>query len=391
MVRCAIRYAKIPVVLGVFMALVIGAGPVAAAAPACGSWTVVSSPNVGTGNNQFIGVAAISSSDVWAVGSSAVNSTTDQTLIEQYNGTSWNVVPSPNVGSGSNDLLGVTAVSASDVWSVGRTTNSSGVDQTLIEQYNGTSWNVVSSPNVGSGNNDLLAVSADSANDVWAVGRSTDSSGNDRTLVEHYNGTSWSVVSSPNNGSHNNDLIGVVAIAPNNVWAVGTYANFLGQQFTLTEHWNGSSWSIVSSPSTGVSSVLTGVAAINSTNLVAVGLSVTFSGTFRTLVEHWNGSKWSIVSSPNVGSGSNVLGAVSVISSSNIWFVGYSTNSSGVEQTLIEHWNGHSLSVVSSPNVGSGNNVLTAISRVPGTTSLWTVGASTNSSGATQTLTEFFC
>jgi len=299
--------------------------------------------------------------------------------------------PDPNVGSNSNDFTAAAAISASDVWAVGRSINSAGVDQTLAEQWNGTSWNVVPTPNVGSGNNDLLAVTAVSANDIWAVGRSTASSGHDRTLTEQWNGTSWNVVPSPNTGSYSNDLIGVTAISANDIWAVGASQNFLGQYHTLTEHWNGSSWSIVSSPGPGISSALTGVGAVSSNIVAAVGLSVNLSGTYRTLVEHWNGKKWSTVSSPNAGSGSNVLGAIAIASAKDIWISGYSTNSSNVTQTLIEHWDGKQLGIVSSPNVGSGNNELFAITRVPGTTQFWSLGYSTSSSGAEQTLAESYC
>jgi hypothetical protein len=83
---------------------------------------------------------------------------------------SWNVVSSPNIGTGQNQLLGMTAISATDVWAVGDYTNSLGYEQTLTEHWDGTSWSVVSSPNVGTGYNYLEGVAAVSANNVWAVG-----------------------------------------------------------------------------------------------------------------------------------------------------------------------------------------------------------------------------
>src|SRR5437868_1689506 len=79
----------------------------------------------------------------------------------------WNVVPSPNIETGQNQLLGVTAISSTNVWAVGDYTNSLGYDQTLTEQWNGTSWNVVSSPNVGTYTNYLEGVTAVSANNIW--------------------------------------------------------------------------------------------------------------------------------------------------------------------------------------------------------------------------------
>ena len=86
-------------------------------------------------------------------------------------GGKWRIVSSLNPGSSLNELLGVVAVSATTVWAVGDSANSRhGPSQTLIEQGNGTNWQVVSSPNPGSSNNVLQGVAAVSATDVWAVG-----------------------------------------------------------------------------------------------------------------------------------------------------------------------------------------------------------------------------
>jgi hypothetical protein len=71
-----------------------------------------------------------------------------QTLVEHWNGTQWSVVSSPNPGTNYDSLEGVAAISASDVWAVGAYLY--GADtQTLVEQWDGTQWSVVPSPNVG--------------------------------------------------------------------------------------------------------------------------------------------------------------------------------------------------------------------------------------------------
>lgn len=388
MVKYLLHWLKI-LFPGVLVAALLISGPGAAAAvPNCGSWTVSSSPSVGSGNNQLLGVVALAASNAWAVGNSN-NGTVDQTLAEQWNGTSWNVVTTPDVGTGNNDLTAVSALSPKNIWAVGRSTNASGIDQTLAEQWNGTSWSVVTTPNVGAGNNDLLGVAAVAANSVWAVGRETNSGGTDRTLIEHYNGTSWSVISSPNGSSGTNDLIGMTAVSANNIWAVGTQVNFLGQYHTLVEHFNGTSWKVVGSPNTGIVDGFGGITAIAANDMWAVGLSAGINTITKTLIAHFNGSKWSIVGSPNVGSSNNLLGGVSGSSSTNVWAVGYWTNGS-VTQTLIEQWNGSNWSVVSSPNVGSGNNAVLGITHLRNTTSFWTVGYS-NSGASNQTLVETIC
>ncbi len=50
---------------------------------------------------------------------------------------------------------------------------------------------------------------------------------------------SWAIVSSPNPGLYNK-LTGVVAVAANNIWAAGRYLNNQDTDRTLVEHWNGS-------------------------------------------------------------------------------------------------------------------------------------------------------
>jgi hypothetical protein len=55
----------------------------------------VPNPNFGT-FNRFFGVAAVSSNDVWAVGVTS-NGGLSATLVEHWNGTSWTVIPSPNL------------------------------------------------------------------------------------------------------------------------------------------------------------------------------------------------------------------------------------------------------------------------------------------------------
>jgi len=103
-----------------------------------------------------------------------------------------------------------------------------------VEHWNGTSWNVVSSPNPSAYFNFLYAATAISPSDVWAVG------GTFNTLVEHWNGTSWNFVPSPSPGTYDNKLYGVTAISSSDVWAVGTYSNNSGWDYrnTLVEHYS---------------------------------------------------------------------------------------------------------------------------------------------------------
>jgi hypothetical protein len=93
-----------------------------------------------------------------------------------------------------------------------------------VEHWDGTSWNIVPSPNPNPGldkNSHLLGISAISASDIWAVGDIGAPFGHIATLTEHWDGTSWSVIPSPNPGTTANRLYGVTALSDGTVAAVG--------------------------------------------------------------------------------------------------------------------------------------------------------------------------
>src|SRR5581483_4697048 len=96
-------------------------------------------------------------SDCWAVGDYYGTDLLAQTLIEHWDGTSWAIVSSPNISTADhNFLLGVTCVSASDCWAVGYYANDNFLPQTLVERWDGTSWAIVSSPNTSTTEPNLL-------------------------------------------------------------------------------------------------------------------------------------------------------------------------------------------------------------------------------------------
>src|SRR4051794_14549087 len=131
----------------------------------------------------------------------------------------------------------------------------------------------------------------------------------------------WTVVSSPNSGSSFNELNGVAVVSANDIWAVGDYTNSNVYQ-TLTEHWNGTSWTVVSSPSFPNGSRLLGVSAVSTNDVWAVGTYSSDGSNFLTLTEHWNGSSWSVVSSPNPSTTRTELKAVAAGASNDVWAVG---------------------------------------------------------------------
>jgi hypothetical protein len=118
----------------------------------------------------------------------------------------------------------------------------------------------------------------------------------------------WNHSPSPTPSDLFSHFFGIAAVSPNDVWAVGEYDSLAGTSTPamrgVTAHWNGSAWSLVPTPSVGVTgTTLTGVAAAASNDVWAIGYTNTY-GTPETLVQRWNGAQWSVVSSPAFGGGS---------------------------------------------------------------------------------------
>jgi hypothetical protein len=168
--------------------------------------------------------------------------TLEQTLVLHWNGASWSIVPSPQVGPYGNNMLAVHAVSANDIWAVGFHLTVFGFTQpyqTSTFHYNGTSWSVVPSPNVNQENNYLFDVVGLAANDAWAVGM-YDTGTALKTMIQHWNGTNWTIQPSPSPSTYSNELTGVDAISATDIWAVGRRAttDFFGVS-TLVERYSG--------------------------------------------------------------------------------------------------------------------------------------------------------
>src|SRR5579884_34686 len=360
----------------------------------CQQWRIISGPTPGSYYNSLNGVAAISTGAVWAVGSYADSSGPQRTLIEYWDSYRWQVIKSPNpTGALNAQLLGVAAISGSNVWAIGTYNDKNNAVHALIEHWNGTAWSIVSSPAPNGSQDQLYGVVAISASNVWAVGYYVNSQFVEQPLIEHWNGSAWSIVSSQApNGTTQDQLFSVTAISASNIWAVGSSHTKQASK-TLIEHWNGSSWSIVSSPNTqSAGNGLNSVTAISASNIWAVGESYSQYGSpSQTLIEHWNGSAWGIVSSPNVaGAQNNDLLGIAATSSNNIWAVGRWDAGSQNYRTLIEHWNGSAWGIVSSPNTGATPNTLQAVAWVPTLPSVWAVG-SHFSSTLSEPLIESYC
>lgn len=254
----------------------------------------------------------------------------------------------PAIGSMIRGSLGSVAVtSARNAWAVGSTE----LDlSTLIEHWNGTAWHRVPSPNpnimpYGA----LTGVAATSATSAWAVGYHYNRVY--QTLILRWTGTAWTPVASPNPGgpSRHNFLYGVAATSAASAWAVGQDDNGHGYQ-ALILHWGGTAWKQVPGPDLGSSprSSLNAVAATSAASAWAVGQSCATNACpeGRQLIEHWDGTAWRRMPSP-ASARSGSLTGVTATSARNVWAVGASTNIAG--NPVIEHWNGRTWRQVPCP------------------------------------------
>ena len=170
-------------------------------------------------------------------------------------GSGWSVVPSPSIGPYDNVLAAVAAAAADDVWAIGTyypVPSGGNVLAAMGEHFDGKLWTEYPLPNVGINENVLLSASMLASGEVWAVGYYVDAEYAQRTLVEHFDGKTWSIVPSPSPGAEQNILYGVVALGDADVWAVGGSQGTDGGVWrTLAEHWDGHALSVVSTPNPG--------------------------------------------------------------------------------------------------------------------------------------------
>jgi hypothetical protein len=237
----------------------------------------------------------------------------------------WTEVP--GAGLNNSGLSGVAVVSDNDVWAVGHLR-----PRALIEHWDGTNWSVAA---VRAPGTLLNGVAALSSSDVWAVGQN-----GVHSLVEHWNGQRWVMVPSPSIGTYD-VLTAVCAISRNDAWAVGFSIPFV----YILMHWDGTIWSVVNGPPAN-SSGLSSVKAFATDDVWAVGWK-DYDGnhfTSSTFTVHWDGTTWSEIPSPNVGMGFKSLGGVDGVAPNDVWAVGSSGLSSVGALTM--HWDGTAWTVV---------------------------------------------
>jgi hypothetical protein len=331
---------------------------VQSATPPSVPFQVVTSPTVA--RSGLNAVSAASPTDIWAVGFQEPSSGVAAPLAENFNGTSWSVVAAPTPsGSTFAEFTSVSGVASNNVWAVGfslSVVNNENLSTPLVEHFNGTSWSIQTTPATSGKLNGVTAVSA---TDVWAVGGTGSAD-----LIENFNGTTWSVVQAPSPGTSAPSLRGISAISSTDIFAVGGGGKGNSPQVL---QFNGTTWTSLANLPAGIA--VTAIDAVSATDVWTVG-----GGS----IWNFNGTNWSEVAS---GLGGD-LSAISGTSANDLFAVGETVSTT--DQPLVEQWNGVSWSVVTSANPSAGANSFAGVTTLGKGTAVavGTVGIETNATAA---------
>ncbi len=255
------------------------------------AWSIVATPVI---SGTPYAVVTLGPNDVWVAGSFYTLMPNLTAVVLHWNGSTWTSYPLTSISVVT--LTDLTAVSTNDIWAIEPAAD----DGTYTWHWNGTNWTHYNAATTrlrpgGGVAFDLYSGSARATNDVWAVG-SAICTGCQGGLISHYNGATWTETT-----SITPTLKGVIALAANDVWAVGGYS-----AASSILHWNGSAWTPVSSPNIGT---LNSIGGSGPADLWAVSTGGS--------IVHYNGISWT-----SAFTGANTLVDVAADGPNDVWAVG---------------------------------------------------------------------
>ena len=264
------------------------------------AWSMEKLPDLGALGTQptFQSVDLAPSGDPWVVGHLSDRSGTNLPLILRWSAGFWEahqVVLLDSFAPRQALLRDVAAITDSDAWAVGEAATIAPTDDRsdtaqpaadpFAARWDGKAWVEVSMPGFG-GRRILHAVSAAASNAVWAVGYDVDpATGVAYARIHRFDGAEWSVVDHPATGKAGSVLHDVVALAADDVWAVGVIGNETG----LFLHWDGATWTAHASPANASPRSVDGAV---SNDVWAVGPKESY---------RWDGTRWSVSATANRG------------------------------------------------------------------------------------------
>ncbi len=334
------------------------------------SWKIASlATPTGTLNKYIGGVSCTSSSACTTIGDYELEASPGllQSLAERWNGSEWKIQSSPNPSGAKRTVMGDLACSSSTAcMAVGYYQNAAGAYLSLAMSWNGSEWKILSTPEPsGTVLSYLWGISCTSASACTAVGEYENSSKAASLFAERWNGSEWTLQSTPNpSGARESNPWGVSCTSATACAMAGYYENSSGTHLPFAESWNGSEWKVQTTPNPSGSSAteIRGISCTAANACTIVGDYKNSAGTWVTLAERWNGTEWAIQTSPNPAEAkaSYLNGGVACTSSTSCIATGDSLNSAGHYVTLAERWTGSEWQLQSTPNDEKGEGALSA-------------------------------
>jgi len=334
-------------------------GPATGTAPASARLSASALPHRGLEQDSLAGVSCVSGSFCLAVGQGGSHRTGSGGVAERFNGGSWRLAAS-RLGGSQSALSSVSCVSASFCLAVGHT-----IRGTLAERFNGRSFSRVRTVSpAGPGVDVLSSVACLSKSNCWAVGLirgglNTPAS----SLVEHWNGRSFTVASAPRRSGY---MTSVSCTSAADCWAVGTPGT--------AEHYNGHKWTGVSLPGS-LSAHQGAFVSCGATSMCWIlGVRESRTSPPNPVALHLVGGSWEVVGMPSGPLGphaaSNFIDGAACASSSDCWTAGESARgapgSPPTSAPFAEQWNGSSWTVAHVSAPSGPQSLLEGVSCAPG-------------------------
>lgn len=358
------------VALGMVLASLVGAMPAQAAT----AWQVTALPPLEL-SSRLADVTATGPDSAWAVGSQGYGygkpAPSRPYVLMEWDGSAWSERRlSDDVGG----LSGVSAATASDVWTVGQDRQLS----PYAAHWDGTAWQ---------GYRPLGQTQTPILFDVAAqAGRAVFVGGAAHALVVEWDGQQFAKVAVPGADAWYGTLYGVATAPGGAAFAVGSwYAGNAPYPEPMIVQRTGSAWQVATLPRVP-SARLLGVWARSATDAWAVG-TVDYDSAPKPLIMHWDGVVWRRVSAP-VAAGS--LAAVAGDSAGNLWVSGANPVPPYIRYpgSLFLRYTGGQWSVAYGPKVNGADPHLSALTSIPGTSAFWGVGGVWDPAAETTSLIE---
>jgi hypothetical protein len=330
------------------LSLAVVASTTVAAAELSGSATASVPAVPALSTSLFVVSAAPHSSDVWALGRwSNSKSASQGTIVSHRHHGHWTDSKTPKLSPSAvnqTTLTGIAALSGKTAWVTGYSFNSkTGKQAPVIEKTVGTKLVKVKTPfKLGY----LSVISSSGAKNVWILGSKLVGTLS-TSVIEHWNGHRWSAPKLPTGFSPTS----VTTSGAKNAFALGSTV-----KGTQVARWNGRKWSLTSyKVPSGAQALYIATASAHSTFVVGYRTAGTVAKPVnKNYTARFNGRKWKTLTTPSKA-GSTLNGVTAV--GSVAWAIGYAVTKAGTLGAEILHFTGGKWHPQSVPTPGTSQTL----------------------------------